>query len=125
MEYNAVSKLIDDMDPFLNLTPSDFAVDMAGQIVKNSKHEAVNRELRLISGQLEQAACVVDDIEQLLGITPWWQRSDADYQKTLQYISDKKFVHVVEELQGLVVSQLMELNRANLAGLGACNDSPM
>jgi len=113
------------MDPFLNLAPSDFTVDITGQIVKNSKHEAINRELRLISGRLEQAAHVVDDIEQLLGITPWWQRSDADYQKTLQYISNKKFVRIIEELQGLVVSQLMELDRANLAGSGVCNDSPM
>jgi len=113
------------MDPFLNLAPSDFAVDIAGQIMKNSKHEAINRELRLISGRLERAARVVDDIERLLGITPRWQRSDADYQKTLQYISNKKFVRVVEELQGLVVSRLMELDRANLAGSGMCNDSPM
>jgi hypothetical protein len=113
------------MDPFLNLAPSDFAVDIAGQIVKNSKHEAINRELRLISGRLERAVRVVDDIERLLGITPRWQRSDAEYQKTLQYISNKKFVRVVEELQGLVVSRLMELDRANLAGSGTCNDSPM
>ena len=125
MEYNAVSKSINDMNPFLNFTPSDFAVDNARQIVKNSKHEAINRELRLISGRLERAARVVDDTERLLGITPRWQRSDADYQKTLQYISNKKFVRVVEELQGLVVSQLMELDRANLAGSGVYNDSSM
>jgi hypothetical protein len=72
-EYNAVSKSIDDMDPFLNLAPSDFAVDIAEQIVKNSKHEAINRELRLISGRLERAVRVVDNIERLLGITPRWQ----------------------------------------------------
>jgi hypothetical protein len=36
---------------------------MAGQIVKKSKHEAISRELRLISGRLEQAARVVDDID--------------------------------------------------------------
>jgi hypothetical protein len=80
------------MGPFLNLAPSDFDADMAGQIVKNSKHEAINRELRLISGRLERAARVVDDTEQLLGATPRWQRSDADYQKTIQYISNKEYV---------------------------------
>ena len=74
MEYNAVSKSINDMNPFLNFTPSDFAVDNARQIVKNSKLEAINRELRLISGRLKPAAHVVDDTEQLLGITPWCDR---------------------------------------------------
>ena len=72
-EYNAVSKSIDDLDPFLNLAPNDFAIDIADQIVKKSKHEAISRELRLINGQLERAMHVVDNIEQLLGITPWWQ----------------------------------------------------
>jgi hypothetical protein len=113
------------MDPFLNLAPSDFTDDIAGQIMKKSKHEAITRELTLINGRLERAARVADDIERVLGVTPRWQRSDADYQKTLQYISNKKFVRVVEELQGLVVSRLMELDRANLAGSDACNDSFM
>jgi len=62
--------------------------------------------------------CLVGDIKQLLGITQWWQQSDAEYQKMHQYISNKKFVCIVEKLQGLVVSQLMELDRVNLAGTG-------
>jgi len=36
----------------------------------------------------------------------------------LEYISNKKFVRVVEELEGLVVSRLMELDKVNLAGSG-------
>src|SRR6266576_2644527 len=106
------------MDPFLNLAPSDFAVDIAGQIVKESKHEAINRELRLIGGRMERAVRMVDDIERLLGITQRWQRSDPKYQEMRQYISNKNFVRIVEELQGLVVSRLMELDRVNLAGTG-------
>ena len=84
--------------------------------MKKSKHEAVDKELRLISGQLEQAARVVDDVERLLGVKTRWQRGDAEYWKMLEYISNKKFVHVVEELEGLVVSRLMELDKVNLAG---------
>lgn len=72
--------------------------------MKKSRDEAINRELRLISGRLERDACVVSDIERLLGITRWWQRSYADYLKTLQYILNKKFVCVIEELQDLIVS---------------------
>jgi hypothetical protein len=111
------------MDPFLNLAPSDFAVEVAGQIVKESKHEAVNRELRLIGGRMERAVHMVDNVERLLGIAQRWQRSDAEYQKMHQYISNKKFVRIVEELQGLVVSRLMELDRVNLAGTGMYPDS--
>jgi hypothetical protein len=57
------------MDPFVNLASSDFdgGVDNASQ--KNSKHEAINRELNLINGRLERAHRVVDDIERLLGFT--------------------------------------------------------
>jgi hypothetical protein len=61
------------MDPFLNLAPSDFAVDVAGQIMKESKHEAVNRELRLIGGRMERAVHMVDNVERLLGIAQQWQ----------------------------------------------------
>jgi len=36
----------------------------------------------------------------------------------LEYISNRKFVCIVKELQGLVVSRLMELDKMNLAGSG-------
>jgi len=38
--------------------------------------------------------------------------------KILEYVNNKKFVRIVEELQGLVVSRLMELDKMNLAGSG-------
>jgi hypothetical protein len=38
--------------------------------------------------------------------------------KILEYVNSKKFVRTVEELQGLVVSRLMELDKMNLAGSG-------
>ena len=57
------------MDPFVYLTPNDFTVDIAEQIVKNSKHEAINREVGLISGRLEWAARMADDTEWLLSYT--------------------------------------------------------
>jgi hypothetical protein len=118
MEYDTVSKKIREMDPFLNLAPSDFAADNAGQLAKESEHKVINRELRLISGRMERAERMVDDIERLLGITQRWRQSDPKYQEMRQYISNKNFVRIVEELQGLVVSRLMELDRVNLAGTG-------
>ena len=47
-----------------------------------------------------------------------WQREDAEYVKILEYVNNKKFVCIIEELHGLVVSRLMELDKVNLAGSG-------
>lgn len=117
-EYNAVRNVINNVDPFLTLTEHEFSMDVANHVVKKSKHAMIDKELRLISGRLERAVCVVDDVERLLGIKTRWQREDAEYQKMVEYISNRKFVRVVEELQGLVVSRLMELDKVNLAGSG-------
>jgi len=117
-EYDNVRKMIDVLDPFLMLTERKFASNMANQIVKTSKHEAIDRELQLITTQMERAARSVDDVKRLLGIKNRWRRDDTEYVKILEYISNRKFVCVIEELQGLVVSRLMELDKVNLAGSG-------
>ena len=86
--------------------------------MKKSKHEVVNRELQLISGRIDRATHAIDTIEQQLCIETRWERNNAEYVKMLEYISNRKFVRVVEELHGLVVSRLMELDKMNLAGSG-------
>jgi hypothetical protein len=88
--------------------------------VKKSKHEAIDKELQLVSARLEWAACIIDDVKRLLGIKNRWAQDDAEYRKVLEYISNRKFVRVVKGLQGLVVSRLMELDKVNLAGSGMC-----
>ena len=102
----------------LNLTEHEFASGIAHQAVKTSKHEAINRELRTISGRIDRATDFVDTLERQLCIKTRWQQGDAEYVKMLEYISNRKFVRVVEELQGLVVSRLMELDKMNLASSG-------
>ena len=102
----------------MNLTEHQFASGVADQVVKNSEHEALNRKLRAISGRIDRTTDFVDSIEQRLCIETRWQRDDAEYVKMVEYISNRKFVRVVEELQGLVVSRLMELDKMNLAGSG-------
>ena len=100
------------------LTEYDFVSGVAHQTVKKSKHEALNRELQTISGQIDRATHSVNTIKQQLCINTRWQWDDAKYVEMLEYISNRKFVRVVEELQGLVVSRLMELDKMNLAGSG-------
>jgi len=103
----------------LNLTKHEFASGIAHWAVKQSEHEAINRELQNISGRIDRATDFVDTLEQQLCIGTRWQQDDAKYVKMREYISNRKFVRVVEELQGLVVSRLIELDKMNLAGSGA------
>jgi len=102
----------------LVLTEYEFASGVAQQVVKKSKHEVMNRELRVFSGRIDRATHAVDTIEQQLCIETRWERNNAEYVKMLEYTSNRKFVRIVEELQGLVVSRLMELDKMNLAGSG-------
>jgi len=96
----------------------DFAINITNQVVKKSKHVAIDKEQQAISQRLEWAEHNVNNVEHLLGVEQRWQRGDAEYQKILEYINNQKFVRLVEELQGLVVSRLMELDKVNLAGSG-------
>jgi len=109
-------KKIDKLGPFQVVTQDNFASDMANNA--NSEHETLGQELWFIESRVGRAAQTVDDFERLLSIKTRWQREDAEYMKILEYVNNKKFVRAVEELQGLVVSRLMELDKMNLAGSG-------
>ncbi len=78
-QYNKVKAAINKISPFLTLTKHEFATNTADKVVKKSKHEAINKELQLINGQLEWAAHIVDDTEWLLGVKTRWQCGDAEY----------------------------------------------
>ena len=86
--------------------------------MRESEHEALNRKLRAISERIDCATHSVDAIEKGLCIKTRWKWDDTEYVKMLEYIDNRKFVRVVEELQGLVVSRLIELDKMNLAGSG-------
>ena len=116
-QYNCAQDKMVRLGP-LNLTKHEFASGIAHQAVERSEHEAINREVRKLSGQIDHAADFVDTLEQQLCIKTQWHQDDAEYVKMCKYISNRKFIHVVEELQGLVVSRLVELDKMNLAGSG-------
>jgi len=61
---------------------------------------------------------VVDDIERRMGITERWLPEDPKYQEGLAYLTNRRFIRAVEQLQGLVVQRLFELAKANIAGTG-------
>jgi hypothetical protein len=116
-KYNSIIDSIKELGPLV-LTEYKFASGVADQVVKKSEHDALNRELRAISLQIDCATQIVDTFEEELRIKTRWQRDNAQYVKMLEYIDNRTFVHIVEELHGLVVSRLMELDKINLAGSG-------
>ena len=116
-QYNSVREEVNGLGP-LNLTKHEFASSIANWTVKESKHKALNRKLQAISGQIDRATHSVNALEKGLCIETRWKQDDAEYVKMLEYIDNRKFVHIVEELQGLVVSRLVELDKMNLAGSG-------
>jgi len=116
-QYNCAQDEMVRLGP-LNLTKHEFASGIAHQAVERSEHEAINREVQKLSGRIDHAADFVDTLEQQLCIKMQWHQDDTEYVKMCKYISNRKFICIIEELQGLVVSRLVELDKMNLAGSG-------
>ena len=115
-KHSNLRKKIDELGPFQIITQDNFASDIVDN--SNNKREMLGQELRHSDVQIGCAAQLVNDFEQMLDIKTQWQQEDAEYVKILKYVNNKKFVCNVKELQGLVVSRLMELDKMNLASSG-------
>jgi hypothetical protein len=115
-KHNDLRTKIAELGPFQIVTQDNFASGIVDNT--NSKRETLGQELRRSDTRIGRAAQLVDVFEEMLLIKTQWQREDAEYVKILEYVNNKKFVRTVEELQGLVVSRLMELDKMNLAGSG-------
>ena len=115
-KHSNLRKKIDELGPFQIITQDNFVSDIVNN--SNNKREMLSKELQRSDKQIGRAAQLVDDFEEMLEIKTQWQREDAEYVKILEYVNNKKFVRNVEELQGLVMSRLMELDKMNLAGSG-------
>lgn len=58
------------------------------------------------------------DLERRIGVTQRWTPADPEYQEALKYLHNRRFIHAVQQLEGLVVQRLFELAKANLASTG-------
>jgi hypothetical protein len=103
---------------FMSFTPANYQqsgtldrADAALARARESERAAAIRKL-----QLQMNA--VDDTERRLGVDERWTAERAEYQHALQYLDNRKFIRVVEALEGLVVQRLFELSKANLIGTG-------
>jgi hypothetical protein len=57
-------------------------------------------------------------LEDKMNIRSRWTPSSPEYQKTLSYISTRKFHKAADKLQNLVIKRLFELHRLNLSQTG-------
>jgi hypothetical protein len=117
-KHGNLRKEIDELGPFHIITQDNFASSIVDNT--NRKHEMLGQELQASDARIGRAAQSIDDFEWLLDITGTmqWQQEGAEYVKILEYVNNKKFVRIIKELQGLVVSRLMKLDKMNLAGSG-------
>ncbi|KAI0261896.1 hypothetical protein BC834DRAFT_845384 [Gloeopeniophorella convolvens] len=101
VQYERLQEDITALDPFVTITAEQYG-GLSANDVQDGKHEALDRKRRLLMGRLDRASKAVEDAERLLGVKEPWTYADAKYTKTLEYISNRHFVHTIEKLQGLV-----------------------
>ncbi|KAG6819075.1 hypothetical protein H0H93_015744, partial [Arthromyces matolae] len=53
-----------------------------------------------------------------MNITKRWTPASPEYQKTVKYISDRKYERALDKLERLVIQRLFELHKLNLANTG-------
>ncbi|KAG2108835.1 hypothetical protein BD769DRAFT_1630507 [Suillus cothurnatus] len=80
--------------------------------------KAREAERQAAHNKLLLAMNVVSDLEQQLSIETRWSVNDAEYKQASAYLTNRRFIRAVEQLEGLVVQRLFELAKANLAGTG-------
>ncbi|KAG1791474.1 hypothetical protein EV424DRAFT_1475992 [Suillus variegatus] len=79
--------------------------------VREAERQAMHHKLLLSMN-------VVLDLERRLSVETRWTPNDVEYQQASAYLTNRRFVRAVEQLEGLVVQRLFELAKSNLAGTG-------
>jgi len=102
----------------MSFTPANY--QQSGTLNKADAALASTRESERVAAirKLELQMNAVDDTERRLGVDECWTPECAEYQHALQYLKNRRFIRVVERLEGLVVQRLFELSKANLMGTG-------
>ncbi|KAG1850404.1 hypothetical protein F4604DRAFT_1934402 [Suillus subluteus] len=102
--------------PFLMYTTANFTASSGLDVPMQEHSKATEAERTSALRRLQLQMNVVEDFEHRHGIGECWIPSDPRYVQALEYSSQRRFIHVVEELEGLVVQRLFELSKVNLSG---------
>lgn len=79
------------------------------------------RELAAAERAADRCRTSVEHWEGVLDITEAerWNKSTPEYEKTADYIRNKKFVRAAEAVRGAVISRMMELEKLHACGISA------
>jgi hypothetical protein len=99
-----------------HFTPSSF--DPSENILSQAeaRGHAQEAERRHAVKVLELAQNIVLDLERRMGLTESWTPEHPDRIAAMHFVRHHKFIRAVDRLEGLVVSRLFELSKANLMG---------
>ncbi|KAG1884158.1 hypothetical protein F4604DRAFT_1920002 [Suillus subluteus] len=103
---------------FLSYSPTDFTPTQGLRKSVQTVAKAREAEHSAAYHRLVLEMNAVDDLERRMGITERWTREQDEYKHALNSLTNRRFIRVVEHLEGLVVKRLFELAKANLAGTG-------
>jgi hypothetical protein len=104
--------------PFLTYTPTNFTHTSGLNAATRHHSKAFEADYAAALRRYELQLNVVADFERRHDIRQRWTPECPEYTTALKYFHERRFVRVVEELEGLVVQCLFELSKANLAGTG-------
>ncbi|KAJ7194885.1 hypothetical protein GGX14DRAFT_299630, partial [Mycena pura] len=60
----------------------------------------------------------VQDLERHLEIQVWWTPESDEWQAAAVLVDERRYRRALDELQGLVISRLLELAKVNMVGTG-------
>ena len=66
----------------------------------------------------EKDLCLVQDLKNKLGIFQCWVPGDPEWENAECLVSNQKYQHVVDHLEGLLIACIFELSKMNRVGTG-------
>jgi len=103
---------------FQSYTPMDFMATGSLSQEKHTMSVAREAERKAALRKLQLAINVANDLERRMGITERWTPQCDQYRSAATYLQNRRFIHIVDKLEGLVVQRLFELSKSHLAGTG-------
>ncbi|KIK12282.1 hypothetical protein PISMIDRAFT_18846 [Pisolithus microcarpus 441] len=104
--------------PYLTYTPAKFTSTAGLNESTWQGTNAINAKYASALWKYQLQLNVVANFEQQHNIIDRWTPLHHEYINAREYTKHRVFIHAVEELEGLVVQQMFELSKVNLAKMG-------
>ncbi|KAG6892945.1 hypothetical protein C0992_011800 [Termitomyces sp. T32_za158] len=114
------AKLDDASTRFLMQTPADYRFVAPDQTyaINFSQTRKTDTACRQLNERRETLLIEILDMEQRMNIDSRWTIHHSEYQKTAEYVANRKYEKALDHLQLLVIKRLFELHKLNLSQTG-------